>query len=166
MIHIATSKNIDNDIHYASHDISTGIPVENEIADLIVASFGSASEVHPDIISEVGRALRPGGQAWLSFYNKEAFAHIWWQPQQTSMEVIYNPLAKILEVPIEVDGKMKVYKILANAKSFSEIKKETESAGLTITNIESFPLLATMMPPVFFDNPANEKIAIEYDRGH
>jgi hypothetical protein len=47
--------------------------------------------------------LKPGGKAWLSFYNKDAFAHVWWQPQQNSLEVVYNPLAQIVEVPIK-DG--------------------------------------------------------------
>jgi ubiquinone/menaquinone biosynthesis C-methylase UbiE len=65
---------------YTEIDLTTGIPMSDTSVDFLVSSFGSAGEVHPDIISEVNRVLKPGGKAWLSFYNKDAFAHIWWQP--------------------------------------------------------------------------------------
>ncbi len=153
---------------YTEYDLSKWIPHDSSSVDLVVASFGSAWEVHPDIISEVSRVLRPEWKAWLSFYNKDAFAHVWWQPQQNSLEVVYNPLAQIVEVPIKDNEtwKMKVYKIPALSKSIRDIEVEVRGRWLLIDSIESFPLLSTMMPPTFFTEKWMEQIALEHDRAH
>jgi len=153
---------------YDEYDLSKGIPHDSSSVDLVVASFGSAWEVHPDIISEVSRVLRPGWKAWLSFYNKDAFAHVWWQPQQNSLEVVYNPLAQLVEVPIKDDEtwKMKVYKIPALSKSIRDIEIDVRGRWLLIDSVESFPLLSTMMPPTFFTENWMEQIALEHDRAH
>lgn len=153
---------------YTEYDLNKWIPHDNSSVDLVVASFGSAWEVHADLISEVSRVLKPGGKAWLSFYNKDAFAHVWWQPQQNSLEVVYNPLSQIVEVPIKDSEtwKMKVFKIPALSKSIRDIEVEIRWRWLLIDSVESFPLLSTMMPPTFFTEPWMEQIALEHDRAH
>ena len=153
---------------YTQYDLSKWIPHDNSSVDFVVASFGSAWEVHSDIISEVSRVLKPGWKAWLSFYNKDAFAHVWWQPQQNSLEIVYNPLAQIVEVPIKNNEtwKMKVYKIPALSKSIRDIEVEVRGRWLLIDSVESFPLLSTMMPPTFFTEKWMEQIALEHDRAH
>ncbi|MDD2891602.1 MAG: methyltransferase domain-containing protein [Candidatus Gracilibacteria bacterium] len=168
MIQVATENKIHASENYKVHNLSLGIPEEDESIDCIIANFGSASEITDELLQEVNRILRKDGKAWLSFYNKDALAHKWWQPGQTSIEVVLNPIAHILEVPIIDNEKQtcEVYKIYAKPLSISEIEEQLQGTDLVLGEVSSFPLLCTMQPPVFFNESARVKQALEFDMSH
>ena len=86
------------------------------------------------LLTKINRVLRKGGKAFLSYYNKEAFAHAWWQPWQTSMEAVLNPISNILEVPI-IDPdtkKCETFKIYAKSYSLAEIQEQLKDTDLLL----------------------------------
>lgn len=151
---------------YNVHDISEGIPHADESIDFLVVSLWSAWEVHPDILKEVSRVLKKWWKAWLSFYNKDAFAHEAWQPQMNTLEVVINPLANIAEVPVwnEATKQFDIFKIPAILKSAQEVRKAARQYWLGIEEIQSFPLLVATVPPSFFDDNEKTQNAIIRDR--
>lgn len=151
---------------YQVHDISTGIPHEDGSIDFLVASLWSAWEVHPDILKEVSRVLKKWWKAWLSFYNKDAFAHEAWQPQMNTLEIVYNPLASIVEVPVwNTDTRQfDVFKISALSKNATEIRQEAQKNWLRVIVMQSFPLLISTASPSFFDDEDKTNRAIIRDR--
>lgn len=168
MIEVALEKKTSISENYKVRNLSLWIPEEDESVDCIIANFWSASEVTDDLLQEVNRVLRKDGKAWLSFYNREAFAHAWWQPWQTSIEVVLNPISNILEVPI-IDSKnqvCEVYKLYAKPYSLSDIKEQLKNTDLLLWEVSSFPFLFTMMPPTFFQDSTRVQKALEFDTKH
>lgn len=151
---------------YLVHDLTNGIPHEDGSIDFLVASFWSAGEVHPNILKEVSRVLKRWWKAWLSFCNKDAFAHEVWQPQMNTLEIVINPLANIAEVPVwnETTKQFDIFKIPAILKSAREVREEARQYWLSIQEIQSFPLLIATVPPSFFDNDEKTQDAIIRDR--
>lgn len=168
MVRVAEEKKLYASEQYHVHDLSGGIPEENNSVDCVIANFWSASEITDNLLQEVNRVLRKNGKAWLSFYNKEAFAHTWWQPWQTSIEVVLNPLSDVLEVPIiSNDGRTcEVYKIYAKPCSLTSINEQLERTDLLLWEVSSFPFLFTMMPPTFFQDDTRVQKALEFDTRH
>ncbi len=152
--------------HYSVLDIAEGIPHEDGSVDFLVASLGSAWEVHPDILKEVSRVLKKWWKAYLSFYNKDAFAHKAWQPQMNTLEIVYNPLASIVEVPVWNDEtkRFDVFKIPALSKSANEVRQEAQVNWLTIDEIQSFPLLIASVSPSFFQDEGQVSDIVKRDR--
>jgi chorismate mutase/ubiquinone/menaquinone biosynthesis C-methylase UbiE len=86
------------------HDLDTGIPLEDESVDFIVANFGAASEVCREILwQETFRVLRFGGRAFFSFYNKKALVTKWWTPWSNSYRITINTNNDTIMVPV-VEG--------------------------------------------------------------
>ena len=153
---------------YDLFEPSLPIPVEEASTDLVIADFWAASELDEHLLSEVKRVLKPGGKAYLSYYNSDAFAHTWWQPWQTSIEAILNTASPVLEVPL-IDTetwKCKSYKIYAQWRSYDSLMSELKKLWLFLVDVSSFPLLSTLMPPTFFTDESRVKEAIEYDLAH
>ncbi len=153
---------------YGLFDPSLSIPAEDASTDLIIADFWAASELDENLLSEIKRILKPGGKAHLSYYNSDAFAHTWWQPWQTSIEAVLNTTSPVLEVPL-IDPetwKCKSYKIYAQWKSYGSLMSELGALWLVMTDVSSFPLLSTLMPPTFFTDASRVKEVIEYDLAH
>jgi len=122
MINIARVTNHRDQIEYQCLDLFEWVPQGDDTVDFLVANFGSASEVHPDILSETKRVLKSWWKAVLSFYNRESITSSWWQPTLNWVEAVLNRDAWVLEVPIFSNHWAKVYKIYANPYSESEIR--------------------------------------------
>lgn len=168
MVEVAQKNQISSNESYCILEMGDMLNIEKESMDLVVADFGSASELNEWLLETISTVLKPWGIAYLSYYNSDAFAHTWWQPWQTSIEAILNPLSDILEVPLidPVTRKCQSYKIYAKWKSFVEITEEAKNMNLHISDVSSFPLLFTMMPPTFFTEEKRIKEAMEYDEIH
>ena len=153
---------------YDLFEPSLPIPAEEASTDLIIADFWAASELDKSLLSEVKRILKPGGKAYLSYYNADAFAHTWWQPWQNSIEAILNTESPVLEVPL-IDSdtwKCKSYKIYAQWRSYDSLMSELKELWLFLVDASSFPLLSSLMPPTFFTDESRVNEAIEYDLAH
>lgn len=151
---------------YKVYDIFLWIPQDNNSVDFIVVNFGAASEVSADIFPEISRVLKVGWKAYLSFYNNNALSNIWWQPWQTSIEWVKNPLCDIIEVPIITNDGVKTFKCYAHGTNIDEIRWRVKDNGLFIVQAESPGFLPSMLPPIFFKDNRRTQIAIEYENWH
>ncbi|MCH9674541.1 MAG: methyltransferase domain-containing protein, partial [Gammaproteobacteria bacterium] len=79
-------------------DLDDPIPVADESVNLVVANFGVASELRADLLSEVRRVLKPGGRAFLSYYNRDALVNHWIYPWPATIHSHLNPHNDTLEV--------------------------------------------------------------------
>lgn len=166
MINIARESNPHDHIDYSCVDLFEWIPEENGTVDFLVANFGSASEVHPDILVEVERVLKHWGKAVLSFYNNESITSLWWQPTLNWVEAVLNKGSKILEVPIFYNHGPKVYKIYANPYSESEIRRKCFNLWLKIESIWSFSPAFTLTPSEFYSSQKRVDVLERYERAH
>ena len=98
MVACAKEKFPDNE--FFVHDLDTGITLEDETVDLVVANFGAASEVCKDLWQETSRILRPGGRTYFSFYNQNALITRWWTPWSNSFCITINPHNDTIMVPV------------------------------------------------------------------
>lgn len=166
MIEVAKELNQGGSIEYKCVDLFDWIPQDNESVDFLTANFGSASEVHPDILNETNRVLKSGGKAVLSFYNRESITSLWWQPTLNWVEAVLNKDSKVLEVPVFYESGPKVYKIYANPYSESEIRSKCVSLGLDIESIWSFSPAFTLTPWEFYNCPKRVGALESYERSH
>lgn len=166
MINIARESNPHDRINYSCVDLFQWIPWENWTVDFLVANFGSASEVHPDILVEVERVLKHWWKAVLSFYNSESITSLWWQPTLNWVEAVLNKDSKILEVPIFHDQWPKVYKIYANPYSETDIRKKCIELWLNIESIWSFSPAFTLTPSEFYSSQKRVDVLETYERSH
>lgn len=166
MINVAKEKNPHSNIDYTCVDLFWGIPQEDATVDFLVANFGSASEVHPDILSEASRVLKQWWKAVLSFYNNDSITSLWWQPTLNWVEAVLNKDSKILEVPVFYDQGPKVYKIYANPSSESEIRRRCFDLWLHVESIGSFSPAFTLTPSEFYSSQKRVDVLEAYERSH
>ena len=166
MLKIAGESNSHSQIEYVCTDLFEWIPEQDSTVDFLVANFGSASEVHPDVLVETERVLKPWWKAVLSFYNSESITSLWWQPTLNWVEAVLNKDSKILEVPIFYDQWPKVYKIYANPYSESEIRKKCVELWLKIDSMWSFSPAFTLTPSEFYSSQKRVDVLETYERSH
>lgn len=167
MLNVWTWLNNHDKVEYVEHNLFKWIPQKDNSADFIVSNFWSASEVHPNIISEVWRVLKKWWKAFLSFYNKKAIMNDWWQPWQWSIEAIINPEDDILEVPIiNLYWKSWVFKIYARSVSSNDIEHLIEWTWLKSECISSHSSISAMMPPMFFKDKKRVEQIREFEKYH
>lgn len=164
MIENAKDRNAISNIQYQEADLFQWIPVKDWTVDFVNANFWAASEVSENIFSEVRRVLKKGWTAFLSFYNKDALLNQWWQPMQQSIEVIVNPIANIVEVPIRWPEGTKTYKIHGRPYSSDEIRNQASALNLRIEWSRSYPLIFWVMPPLFFSDPSRIRQVAELEK--
>lgn len=152
---------------YRVEDVFERVSLWDNSVDFILANFGSASEISRNIFPEISRLLTKWWIAYLSFYNNDALTNQWWQPWQTSIEWVKNPLCHIIEVPIiGSDGTVKTYKCYARGTDVREVKSRASWEWLVIESIESLWFLSSILPPLFFRDKKRESSSIEYEKWH
>lgn len=150
------------------HDIFDGIPLPDESVELVIANSGAASDIYSDgLWREVKRVLTPNGQAFLSFYNREALVTKWWTPWSNGFSITINPNNGTIMVPlVEEDGSVQVYWINGVSLSADEIKQAAKTVGLEVHRIESSSPLWDDKPPEFYKHPEAVAFAMEYEEMH
>ena len=136
-------------VEFKQHDLRRGIPLEDGVADLVVANFGAASIVCTDIFPEVSRVLRPGGTAFLSFYNRNAISTRWYYPWPTTLRSRFNPHNDTLEV-WEGDS---VYTIHATGVDRITVREGALLSGLQEVQICTHPGFMSVLPRFMFSSP-------------
>lgn len=127
-------------------DLENGIPKEDNSVEMVLANFGSASEVSSNIFAETSRVLKAGGKAFLSFYNKEAIANKWWRPWTNAFPIMINPSNNTLDV----EYKGKVYTIKAIPATAQTIQSQAEENGLKVSKLSSSNHFWDFCPSLFF----------------
>lgn len=166
MIKVAQDVNSWPWIDYSCIDLFDGIPQEDGSVDFLTANFGSASEIHPDILTEVNRVLKDWWKAVLSFYNRDSITSLWWQPTLNWVEAVLNKDSKILEVPVFYETWPKVYKIYANPYSESEIRRKCFDLWLSVESMWSFSPAFTLTPSEFYTSKKRVDALEAYERAH
>ena len=139
-------------------DLDTQIPVVDGSVTLAVANFGAASELRPDLLSELHRILKPGGRALLSFYNQEALVNHWIYPWPATIHSHLNPYNDTLEVW----SNGSVYTVRARGMTGESILGECERAHLQGILCETYPTLQPILPNFIVHNPRARTV---YDIG-
>ncbi len=127
-------------------DLENGIPQEDNSVDMVLANFGSASEVSSNIFEETSRVLKVGGKAFLSFYNKEAIANKWWRPWNNALPIKINPKNNTLDVQY----KGTIYTLKAISVSEGTIKSKAKENGLIVSKISCSNHFWDFCPSLFF----------------
>ena len=125
---------------------SKGIPQKNNSVDLVMANFGSASEVSSNIFEETARVLKVGGKAFLSFYNKEALVNRWWRPWTNAFPIMINSSNNSLDV----EYKGKIYTIKAIPTNEQTINQQSINNGLKVLKISCSNHFWDFCPSLFF----------------
>jgi len=155
------------DCEFYVHDLDTGIPLEDESIDLVIANFGAASEVCKNLWQETARVLRPGGRAYFSFYNQAALVTQWWTPWSNSYRITINPHNDTIMVPIaEENGSVQVYWIYGRSVDEKDIYSNARAHGFELRRVESSSPLWDDKPREFFKHQAAVQAAMEYDKAH
>jgi SAM-dependent methyltransferase len=129
-------------------DLQERIPVEDGSASFVAATFGAASEVSSDLLSEVRRVLVPGGKAFLSFYNSNAISNLWYYPWPSTMRAHLNTYNDTLEVWYEG----KVYVVRGVGMKPQDLQAECEAKGLVLQGMGTFPTFVSILPRFFFSS--------------
>ncbi len=149
------------------HDLDNGIPLSDESVDLVVANFGSASEVCVNLWEETARVLKPAGRAFFSFYNQKALITRWWTPWSNSYRITINIHNDTIMVPVaETDDSAYVYWIYGRAVDDKDVYTSARASGLQLRQVESSSPLWDDKPREFFKHQDAVKSAIEYEKGH
>ena len=152
---------------FCVHDLDDGIPHDDNSVDLLIANFGTASEVCQQLWEESRRVLRQGGIAYFSFYNQDALVTKWWTPWSNAFNITINPHNDTVMVPcVDSDGNPNVYWIHGKSVSDKDVRASALSQGLEVLRIESSSPLWDDKPPEFFKHEAAVKAATAYEEGH
>lgn len=133
---------------FAVADIEKRIPVDDNCVDFLVANFGCASELGPNLLSETKRVLKPGGKAVLSYYNTDSLLNRWFYPWPSTVRARLNPHNNT----VEVWTNNKVFTIHAVGTTVKELEVSLRCSGLEVVdgNIETYPTFQAIVPRFFF----------------
>ncbi len=126
-------------------------------------NYGVASDFvdFPSLLHEVQRVLRPGGGAFLSFYNKDLiYTEIWVSALENRQSFTRNPYTNCLEVSV---GGQQV-PIHAKPYGIGEVR-ELLDAGFTLGRSSSYPFFSSLLPSELLEalDNANDLERLEYE---
>jgi len=139
-------------VSFHVHDLELGIPAEDNSVSFAIANFGTASELGPNLLSELKRVLCPGGKAQLSFYNADALVNQWFYPWPATIKTRANPWNET----VEVWANETVYVVQGKSETVHSLKQSSRANGLHADVWESYPTFGGMLPVVFFEEPMYE----------
>jgi ubiquinone/menaquinone biosynthesis C-methylase UbiE/chorismate mutase len=162
MIEEANKKLTDkSNITFAKGDFEHGIKAADSSVALVVLNMGTASDVRDleEVMKEVRRVLQPGGEALLSFYNRDALLYKFdFIPWPTGMNAEINLSRETLEVSIEkeVEGKpvRERREIFAKAYTVEEVRDLFEKPSLSklwLNSIATYPTVCSHLPDDVLD---------------
>lgn len=159
-IAIAKEKNVPT-ADFQEVDLENGIPQTDSSVDMVLANFGSASEISSNVFAETSRVLKAGGKAFLSFYNKEAIANKWWRPWTNAFPIMINPSNNTLDV----EYKGTVFTIKAIPATAHTINRQAEENGLKVLKVSGSNHFWDFCPSLFFhaEFGAEEKVIQSID---
>lgn len=140
-------------VKFQQYDLDQDIQLDDQSVSFAVANFGAASELRPDLLSELKRLLKPGGKALLSYYNKEALVNHWIYPWPATIRSHLNPYNDTLEV---WSGGT-VYTIRARAETVDSVSSACQALGLGVQICETYPTMQPIFPGFIVHNQRARK---------
>jgi ubiquinone/menaquinone biosynthesis C-methylase UbiE/chorismate mutase len=137
-------------VHFQVVDIEAGIPQADNSVSLVVVNLGTASDLRniKQVLAEIQRVLKPGGKAFLSFYNADALLYrIGFLPWPVGMAAEINSVKHCLDV--HYDGE--VFQVYAKPYKTEEIA-ELIPEGMEIQRTLTYPTILSILPNAFEDS--------------
>ena len=162
MIEHAATKNqgtASNRIDFRVADIEAGIPQADNTVSLVVMNFGTASDLRDikQVLVELERVLRPGGKAFLSFYNTDALLYrIGFVPWSVGLAAEINWVRYCLDV--HYDGA--VFQVYAKPYKIEDIGALIPE-GLKVKKTLTYPTILSIFPDVFADGVVRDIAEID-----
>lgn len=133
-------------VSFVAADLNARIPVSDNAVSFAVANFGAASEISTVLFPELSRVLKPGGKAFLSFYNRDAISNLWYYPWPSTLRAHLNTYNNTLEVWYAGQ----VYVIHAASMTREALSEAAQRERLHVTWMESHPTILSILPRFFF----------------
>ncbi len=146
-------------------DAEQAIPLADSSVSLVVMNLGTASDIRAidKLMVEVDRILKPGGVAFLSFYNAEAlFYRVGFLPWPTGLAAEINLQKHCLDVQIHIDEKTQSFSVYARAYRVGEVRKFFSNL-LSLEQFLTFPTICSILPPYIFDDGDTRQTISELD---
>jgi SAM-dependent methyltransferase len=143
-------------VSFAEVDIEQEIPAEENSASLVVMNLGTASDIHEIelLISRIRNILMKDGQFLLSFYNAGSLYYQLSIPWHLGLTAEIDPTEHCLNVHVEGDD----YLVYARPYTVREIKGLfRRHQDLTISQISTYPTIASILPNEFFIEERSKK---------
>lgn len=162
MIEHAAMKNRDTAskrINFRVADIEAGIPQADNAVSLVVMNFGTASDLRDieQVLIELKRVLKPGGKAFLSFYNTDALLYrIGFVPWSVGLAAEINWVRHCLDV--HYDGE--IFQVYAKPYKIDDIGTLIPD-GLTVQKTWTYPTILSILPDVFADGVVRDIAEID-----
>lgn len=162
MIEHAAMKNRDTPskrINFRVADIEAGIPQADNAVSLVVMNFGTASDLRDieQVLIELKRVLKPGGKAFLSFYNTDALLYrIGFVPWSVGLAAEINWVRHCLDV--HYDGE--IFQVYAKPYKIEDIGTLIPDE-LTVQKTWTYPTILSILPDVFADGVVRDIAEID-----
>lgn len=142
-------------------DLDDGIPQADGSTSMVVMTLGTASDIRKidQVMKGVERILKPGGVAFLSFYNREALLYRWgFLPWPVSLAAEINLRKHCLDVHFHGQ----VFSVYARAYSMVEIQTFLPPS-LKLEMALTFPTVSSILPNEVFENDEVRKTISDLD---
>ena len=153
----ACAKYANRNVRFEETDLELGIPQASGSASFVVCTFGAGSDFEnlDKIIAETMRILEPGGRFAFSFYNKDALLYQWpFIPWEVTLAARVN----LDDDCLDVLWNKKVYRILAHARSMSEVAAMFTKNGAQVGGQFSHPTVSPLLPVEAFIGETADKV--------
>ena len=150
-------------VMFENIDIENGIPIEEGTASLVVMNLGTASDIYDieALISRIRKILMKDGRFLLSFYNAGRIYYQLSIPWSSSLTAEIDPDNHCLN--IHTDGEDHL--VYARPYTVREVKKLFQRyKDLKISEISTFPTMASILPDEFFIEEKSKSAIEEIDR--
>lgn len=130
-------------------DIEEKIPDNDNAASLIIMNLGTASDICNirKVIMGIKRVLKKDGRFVLSFYNSGAMVYQWFIPWPVGLAAEID----MVKHSLNVHQGGKTFSIYAKPYTVREVKNLFKSSpGLKISQVLTYPTIASMLPHEFF----------------
>lgn len=137
-------------LSFEHHDLETGIPLPDNSVSFVLMNLGTASDIRgiAELIKEISRVLKPGGQFLLSFYNKDALLYQWdFLPWPDALAAEINRSLSCLDV--HVGGT--TYSVFAQSYSTGEVEEMLRKKLSVELNFATFPTVGALLPNQLFE---------------
>src|SRR3989344_977236 len=143
-----------NSLRFEIADIENGIPQPDGVVSFIVMNLGTAGDVRniEGVLRDIYRVLKPGGKAFLSFYNRDALIYrLEFIPWPLGLAAEINLRKNCLEVHTPAPDS-ETFFIYARPYTRDEVLALIRPTGLLVTHLSTYPAIISMLPNDLYED--------------